>query len=128
MSVVSNIFVSVPSFGIFLVKLVDRHIIIRTRFYKKNQIKYKFSASDLFTSQIEISHLPKYISYVIKENYNGVINIGCKKKSDFQIYKDINKNLKSFKRKDLIKMLKFKIAKDASLKLSKFNKIKAKYE
>ena len=108
--------------------MVDRHIIIRTRFYKKNQIKYKFSASDLFTSQIEISHLPKYISYVIKENYNGVINIGCKKKSDFQIYKDINKNLKSFKRKDLIKMLKFKIAKDASLKLSKFNKIKAKYE
>jgi len=112
----------------FLVKMIGDYIIIRTRFYKKSLIKYKFSADDIYTSQIEISYLPKYINYLIKENYQGVINIGNKKKSDYEIYKNINKKLKSFKRKDLLKKLKFNIAKDASLKLSKFNKIKSKYE
>ena len=112
----------------FLIKMVEHHVIIRTRFYKKNLIKYKFSASDIYTSQIEIEHLPRYISYLIKDNYNGIVNVGSKRKSDFKIYKNIKKNLKSFKRKDLIKRLKFNIARDSSLNLSKFNKIKSRYE
>ena len=112
----------------FLINMVDKNVIIRTRFYKKNLIKYKFSASDIFTSQVEIESLPIYISYLIRDNYHGIINVGSKRKSDFNVYKNIKKNLKSFKRKDLIKKLNFNIARDASLKLAKFNKIKSKYE
>ena len=112
----------------FLIKMIEKHIIIRTRFYKKSLIKYKFAAADIYTSQIEISNLPRYINYLIKENYNGIINIGSKKKSDYKIYKNINKNLRPFRRKDLIRKLRFNIAKDSSLKLSKFYKIKSKYE
>ena len=112
----------------YLVKLIEKHIIIRTRFYNKDQINYKFSASDIYTSQIEINSMPKYISYLLYENFIGVINIGGKKISDYSLYKKIKPNLKSFKRKDLIKKLKFNIAKDASLNLRKFEKIKKKYE
>ena len=108
--------------------MVKHHVIIRTRFYKKNLIKYKFSASDIYTSQIEIGYLPKYINYLIRDKFNGIINIGSSRKSDFKVYKNIKKNLKSFKRKDIVKRLKFNIARDASLNLSKFNKIKSKYE
>lgn len=112
----------------FLVKLIKNHIIIRTRFYNKDKINYKFSASDIYTSQIEITSLPKYINYLIFENFIGVINIGQKKISDFILYKKIKPKLKPFKRKNLIKILKFNIAKDASLNLEKFEKIKKKYE
>jgi dTDP-4-dehydrorhamnose reductase len=112
----------------YLIKIIENSIIIRTRFYNKNDIKYKFSASDIFTSQIEVGLLPKYINYLLKENYSGIINVGNKKKSDFEIYKKINPKLKKFKRKDLIRKLKFKIAKDSSLNLKIFNKIKNKYE
>ena len=112
----------------YLIKMIENSIIVRTRFYNKEVIKYKFSASDIFTSQVEVSLLPKYINYLLKENYSGVINVGGKKKSDFQIYKKINPKLKKFKRKDLINKLKFKIAKDSSLNLKIFNKIKNKYE
>ena len=112
----------------FLVKIIENHIIVRTRFYDKYKIKYRYSASDIFTSQIDIKLLPKYISYLIKSDYRGIINVGGKKISDFNLYKKINPKLKSFKRKDLLKILKFQIAKDSSLNLKIFNKIKKKYE
>ena len=56
-----------------------------------------------------------------------VAGIG-KRISDYKLYKQSNFNLKPFKRRDLIKKLNFKIAKDASLNLKLFNKIKKKYE
>jgi dTDP-4-dehydrorhamnose reductase len=112
----------------FLIRMISDHIIIRTRFYDRDKINYRFSASDIFTSQIEIRSLVKYIYYLILDNFIGTINIGGKRISDFELYKKIKPKLKSFKRKDLIKKLNFKIAKDVSLNLSKFNKIKKKYE
>jgi dTDP-4-dehydrorhamnose reductase len=112
----------------FLIRMISDHIIIRTRFYDRDKINYRFSASDIFTSQIEIRFLVKYIYYLILDNFIGTINIGGKRISDFELYKKIKPKLKSFKRKDLIKKLNFKIAKDVSLNLSKFNKIKKKYE
>ena len=108
--------------------MISDHIIIRTRFYDRDKINYRFSASDIFTSQIEIRSLVKYIYYLILDNFIGTINIGDKRVSDFKLYKKIKPKLKSFKRKDLIKKLNFKIAKDASLNLTTFNKIKKNYE
>lgn len=112
----------------FLVKILRKYIIIRTRFYNKTKINYKFSASDIFTSQINISLLPKYIKYLIQDNYNGEINVGGKKISDFKLYKQTKVKLKAFKRKNLLEKLKFQIAKDSSLNLKRFNKILKKYE
>ena len=112
----------------YLVKILKDHIIIRTRFYDKKKIKYKFSASDIFTSQVDIGLVPKYIKYLILEKYRGVINVGGERISDYNLYKKENKKLKPFKRKNLIKKLNFIIAKDSSLIIKKFQKIKSKYE
>ena len=112
----------------FIVKILTNYIIIRTRFFSKDKIKYKYSASDIFTSQVNINLLPKYIYYLILEEYKGVINVGGKRISDFKLYKQFQSKLKPFKRINLIKSLKFNIAKDSSLNLKKFNKIKIKYE
>ena len=60
--------------------------------------------------------------------YRGVINVGGKRISDYNLYKKENKKLKPFKRKNLIKKLNFIIAKDSSLIIKKFQKIKSKYE
>lgn len=112
----------------FLIKMIKNHIIIRTRFYDKDKIKYKFSASNIYTSKVEIKNLPKYINYLLLEKFTGTVNIGGDRISDFRLYKRIKANLKSFKRANLIKKLNFNIAKDASLDSSIFNKIKNKYE
>ena len=108
--------------------MLEKYIIIRTRFYNSEKINYRFSASDIFTSQLEINLIPRYIGYLIKENYNGIINVGGKKISDYALYKKIKPNLKPFKRKNLVKKLNFQIAFDASLNSNKFKKIKKKYE
>jgi dTDP-4-dehydrorhamnose reductase len=112
----------------FLVKMLKKYIIIRTRFFNKDKIKYKYSASDIYTSQLDIRLIPKYIGYLIKSNFIGIINVGGPRISDYKLYKKINNNLKPFKRKNLVKILKLKIAKDSSLNLRIFNKIKRKYE
>lgn len=112
----------------YLVKTLDDFVIIRTRFYDKKKLKYRYSASDVFTSQIDINLVSIYLSYIIKENFKGVINIGRNKISDYKLYKNFIPKLKAFKRKNLVKKLNFEIAKDSSLNLNLFNKIKKKYE
>ena len=46
----------------FFVKLVNNHVIVRTRFFDKKTLKYKYSAKDIYTSQIEVNTLVKYHS------------------------------------------------------------------
>lgn len=111
----------------YLVRAYTNHLIIRLRFYDKSKLNYKYSADDIFTSQIEISKVPIYINYLIQKNCSGIINIGEKKISDFQLYKKFIPNLKKFKRKDLIKITNINMCRDASLNLRKFNKIKKEF-
>ena len=112
----------------FLARLISNHIIIRTRFFDPQKLNYKFSASDIYTSQLEIKTIPRYIYLLLEDNFVGIINVGGKKVSDYNIYKKFKPKLKSFKRANIVKKLGFEIAKDASLNLKKFNKIKKKYE
>ena len=112
----------------FFVKLVNNHVIVRTRFFDKKPLKYKYSAKDIYTSQIEVNTLVKYLYYLVKSNFIGVINVGCKKISDYKMYKKYLPKLKPFSRKELIKKLNITLAKDSSLNIKKFEKIKKKYE
>ena len=45
----------------FIVKLVDKHVIIRTRFFDKKLLTFKKSANDIFTSSLEVDDLVKKI-------------------------------------------------------------------
>ena len=107
----------------FLIKFIDRHTIIRTRFFIKDKIKFKKSATDLYTSNIEVKDLVKKIKIIYSKNYSGIINIGVKRQSDFTAYKSYKNNLKPCKRKDIIKNLNVTLAKDSSMNLSLLKKI-----
>ena len=109
-----------------IVKLLENYIIIRTRFFDKKNIKFSTAATNIFTSMIEKRDLVKEIKKISLTNFKGVINIGKKRKSDFENYKKYKPEIKACKRIDILKDLNFKIAKDASMNLKLFKKIKNK--
>ena len=109
-----------------IVKKLKNYAVIRTRFFDKNKIRFNTAATDIFTSMIEVQNLAKAIKTICMKNFIGVINIGEERKSDFENYKKFKKNIKPCKRKDIIRHLNFKIAKDASMNLKLFKKIKKK--
>ena len=44
---------------------LKKFIIIRTRFFNKNKIPFKYSADNIFTSSIEVNILVSYIKLLI---------------------------------------------------------------
>jgi len=106
------------------VKILENYVIIRTRFFDKTKIRFANAATDIITSMLEIKNLVKEIKFISTTSFNGIINVGKKKESDFLNYKKFKSNIKPCKRKDIIKELNFKIAKDASMNLSLLKKIK----
>ena len=108
------------------VKSLSKYIIIRTRFFDGKKIKFKKSATDIFTSKIEVNNLVEKIKYFIDINFNGVINVGCKRHSDFKAHKKFKPSLKPCKRKEIIENLNVKLANDCSMNLKLFNKLDKK--
>ena len=106
-----------------IVKKLKSYVVIRTRFFKKNNIKFNTAATDIFSSMIEIENLVKAIKTIATKNFTGVINVGEERKSNFQIYKKFKRNIRPCKRKDVTKYLNFQIANDASMNLKLFKKI-----
>ena len=111
-----------------IVKKLKNSVIIRTRFFDKKKIKFKTASTDIFTSMIEVEKLVKEIKKIINYNFKGVINIGDKKRSDFENYKKFKKSIKPCKRIDILKDLDFLIAKDSSMNINKLKKLKKNYE
>ena len=107
----------------FLVKMIDNHVILRTRFFNKENIKFHKSAKDLFSSSIEIKELVKNIKIISESNFTGTINVGAKRKSDYANYKKFKSSLKPCFRKDIVKSLKFNLGKDSSMNLKLLKKI-----
>ena len=106
-----------------IVQKLSKFIIIRTRFFDKNEIYFKFSAKNIYTSGIEANILVKYISKLIKKKFQGIINVGGKRISDFNKYKKYKKNLKPCDKSQILNDLNFKIATDSSLNISKLKKL-----
>lgn len=106
-----------------IVKTLKNHLIVRTRFFNKNKIKFSTAAVDSFSSAIEITKLVNIIKILIKKNINGIINVGGKKISDYSLYKKYKKNIKKCKRSEIQNKLDFKISKDASLNCDLLNAI-----
>jgi len=105
------------------VKKLKNYLIIRTRFFNKKKIRFKYSAVDSYSSSIEISKLVKYIKYLLSYKYTGIINVGRKKISDYVLYKKYKKNLKPCLRNKIQSKLNFQISKDASMNCNLFSKI-----
>jgi len=121
-----NIYGWTKLYSELIVKRLKNYVVIRTRFFNKNNIKFNTAATDIFTSMMEVQNLVRAIKIISIKNFIGVINVGEQRKSDFENYKKFKKNIKPCRRKDILKELGFKIAKDASMNLSLLKKIKRK--
>ena len=111
-----------------IVKKLDNYIVIRTRFFDKNNIKFKDAATDIFSSMIEKKELVKNIIFLINSGYKGVINVGGPKISDYNAIKKYKKKILKTTSKKILKNLRYMIATDASLNVSLFKKLKRNYE
>ena len=105
-----------------IVRKLYNYIIIRTRFFDKRKITFKYSAVNIYTSGLEVSKLVRYISTLVKRNFQGIINVGGPKTSDYKKYKKYKKNLKPCDKSKIFNELNFKIATDASLNINKLRK------
>ena len=105
-----------------IVKKLSNYIIIRTRFFDKRKIPFKYSAINIYTSSLEVGKLAKYISILIRKKFQGTINVGGPKISDYKKYKKYKKNLKPCDKSKIFNELNFKIATDASLNINKLRK------
>ena len=94
------------------------------RFFDKTKIRFNTAATDIFTSMIEVKDLVNEIKNISSTKFIGVINVGGRPKSDFVNYKKFKKNIMPCKRKDIVKNLGFKIAKDASMNLNLLKRLK----
>ena len=106
-----------------IVKKLNDFIIIRTRFFDKNNIKFRYAATNIFTSSIEVNKLSLYIYKIIKKKFKGIINVGGKKVSDYKKYKKYKKNIKPCDKTVIFNSTNVKLASDASLNLKKFNRL-----
>ena len=110
----------------YIVKRLKNHLIIRTRFFNKNKIKFNTAAADSFSSAIEVTKLVNIIKILIKKNISGVLNVGGKKISDYLLYKKYKKNIKKCKRSEIQNKMNFRISIDASLNCDLLNKVMKK--
>jgi len=117
-----NIYCLTKLCGENIVKTLDNFVIIRTRFFDKDKLKFNSYATDIYTSSIEVTKLVNYIEKIVKKKLKGIINIGGKKDSNYNKIKKFNDKIIICKYKDLIKNLNYEIAKDSSMNLKKMNK------
>jgi dTDP-4-dehydrorhamnose reductase len=103
------------------VKKLKKFVIIRTRFFDKNKIKFKKIAKDIYTSSIEINDLSKKILKLLKNNFSGIINIGTKRMSLYNRYKKYKK-IVPISRSKILANLDIQLAKDSSMNIKKMQK------
>ncbi len=105
------------------VKKNKNFLIIRTRFFNKDNIKFKDAAIDSYSSSIEINLLVKYLKELIKKEYKGIFNVGRKKISDYDLFKKYKKNIKKTTIKKIQEKKQYNLSIDASMNCNKFKKV-----
>ena len=110
-------------YGESLIKNIKNSVIIRTRFFDKNKIKYPDAAVDVFSSMIEIRKLSKIIFKIANSKFIGIINVGDKNESDFKKISKFNKRIKKTYWSSIQKKSNVIISKDSTMNLTKMKKI-----
>lgn len=106
------------------VRLLENFCIIRTSFFDPGKIKFNCSARDIYSSRLPIDCLAKEVLLMLDSGFIGAINIGDKRKSDYQRYKKFKPELKLCNRRAIFKNINFAIARDSSLNSKLWKKIK----
>jgi len=108
------------------VNLLSNFCIIRTSFFDPNNLKFDKSAVDAYSSKVTIDYLIKAIAVLLNNDFVGTINIGSKKKSDYDRYKFFKPSLKKCKFNDITRSVNFAMASDSSMDCTLWKKIKEK--
>jgi dTDP-4-dehydrorhamnose reductase len=108
------------------VNMLSNFCIIRTRFFDPGNSKFKESASDIYTSSIAIDLLCEAIIILMRSDYQGTINIGGERLSDFERTKKYDPTIKPCVREDIVKNLSYELARDSSLDCSRWNQLQKK--
>lgn len=108
------------------VRLLDDYCIIRTRFFDPQLIPFESSATDVYTSSVPIGYLAEAISVLLEDGFVGTINVGAKRLSDYDRYREFREDLKSCTHEDISRGVPFRLAKDASMDSSRWLGIEKK--
>ena len=109
------------------VNLLSDFCIIRTRFFDPSNIKFDKSAVDAYTSKITAPELAKAIKIMLESDFVGTINIGGKRISDYDAYKEYKPSIKPCKFEEILKETSFPMTKDASMDIGLWKKIENQY-
>lgn len=102
------------------VKMYDNSLIIRTTF-GPNVFPFEKAFIDQWTSRESVSSMAKKIVSIVDKDITGIIHVGGKRKTvyEYAISLDDGKDIKSIS----INEMSFKVPKDTSLNVEKFNSI-----
>ncbi len=106
------------------VNMLDNFCIIRTSFFDPGAIRFDESATDAYSSKMQIKGLVKAIHAMLNSSFIGTINIGDERKSDYERYKEFKPSLEPCEFKEILKQVSFSMAKDSSLDTSLWKKYK----
>ena len=107
----------------YIFRTYSNHIIIRTRFFHEDRMKFKDAATDIMTSAIHVNEIPSLVEKIIKSNFRGIINIGGKVESDFNKFKKFKINLKKTTFNNIQKNLDYPLSQFGILDSSLLKKI-----
>lgn len=110
------------------VKTLPNFCIIRTSFFDPLNIPFDTAATDMFSSKMHVDDLPNAIYLLLNSNFNSIINVGDERRSHYERYKEAKPTIEPCTFEDVTKGLGFKMAKDASLNINLWKKIKKDLE
>lgn len=105
------------------VRLLSNHCIIRTSFFNPKNIRFGTSAMDNYSSKITLDQLTQAIFKLLHHSFIGTINVGEKRKSNYERYKAFKKNLEPCAFEDIVKTVSFPLAQDTSMNCTRWEKI-----
>lgn len=106
------------------VKTLSSFCIIRTSFFDPNNIPFDTAAIDMYSSKMPVDDLPSAIKCILESTFSGVINIGDERKSHYERYRETKPSIQPRTFEDVTKTLSFNMARDASLDVSLWKKVR----
>jgi dTDP-4-dehydrorhamnose reductase len=106
------------------VNMLKDFCIIRTGFFNPGSIPFEESATDSYSSKLEIDKLVRAIVIMSNDDFVGTVNIGGDKKSDFDRYREFKPSIKPAKFAGIQENAGISLAQDASLNTELWHRIR----
>ena len=106
------------------VSILKDYCIFRTSFFDPENIPFPDAGVDIFSSKLPINELSKAILLLVSSEFNGVVNVGDKRESDYERYKRFKASIEKNTYKNIQESLRFTYPRDSSMDISLWKKIK----